>query len=352
MSFYGLAHPTLIGSFPGKDYQWALDLIFQYCPEIPSWPQLPAYPAEGMLVQFSRGLPGFQPENLILDQEAPDFEAQMLAFYEEYLAVKEGAKDIEETRFALREDEARGFFLFCERLKGLTQRPYAVKGQVTGPFTLATGLKTKEGKAVFYDETLRDLVTKIVALKAVFQVKRLKAFGAPVIIFLDEPALAGFGSSSFVGVSREEVVMILREVAQEIRAVGGLVGAHVCANTEWDLLIEAGLELLNFDAFDYLDRFLLYRKPLKDFVQKGGNIAWGIVPTLKPEALRTVRAGELVKRLKEAFECLKEEGLSLNETLNSSLITPSCGMGTLPQDLVPRALSLLREVSEEMNKEA
>ena len=213
MNFCGHAHPTLIGSFPGKDHRWALDLIFQYCPEIPSWPQLPAYPEEGMLVQFSRGLPGFNPETLTLDQEAPDFETQMLAFYEEYLAVKEGGKDLEESIFALKEEEAKGFFLFCKHLSSLKNKPYAVKGQVTGPFTLATGLKTKEGKAVFYDETLRDLVTKTVAMKAAYQVKRLKTFGAPVIIFLDEPALAGFGSSSFVGVSREEVVEILREVA-------------------------------------------------------------------------------------------------------------------------------------------
>ncbi len=344
--FLGLSHPTLIGSFPGKDHEEALSLIFKYCPEIPCWPQLPSYPQEGMLVQFSKGLPGFDPEKLILDPQAPNFETEMLTFYEEYLAVKEGQKDISQSRFALDEKNARGFFLLVERLGSLSLKPRALKGQVTGPFTLATGLKTPEGKAPFYDETLRDLITKTVAMKAAFQVETLKKFGLPTIIFLDEPALAGFGSSSFVGVSREEVISVLKEVAEEVKARGGIVGTHVCANTEWDLLIEAGLDIINFDAFDYLDRFLLYASDLKAFLDEGGNIAWGLVPTLKPEVLKTIEGAKLIERFERAIKALEEKGASRALVLDQALFTPSCGMGTLPLDLVPKALSLLREVAQ------
>ncbi len=339
------ALPTLIGSFPGSDYQKAMDLIFKYTPEIPCWPQLPAFPHEGMLIQFSHGLPGFDPEKLVIDPTSPGFEEEMLAFYEEYMAVKEGGKPLSESLFVIKETEAKGLYLLKENFKS-KENAFAVKGQITGPFTLATGLKTPEGKAAFYDPTLRDIIVKMVAMKAAYQAEFLKELGMPVIIFLDEPALSGFGSSAFVGVSREEILAALSEVALEIKEREGLVGVHVCANTEWDLLIEAGLDVLNFDAFDYLDRFLLFAEDLKNFIAEGKVIAWGIVPTLKPEVLANIEADELVGKLDSSIEELAQKAqLDYQEILRHSLITPSCGMGTLPENLVEKALSLLKETS-------
>jgi len=345
MSFSGKAYPTLIGSFPGKDHHQALSLIFEYTPEIPCWPQLPALPEEGMLVQFSRGLPGFDPQKLMVTPEKPGFEEEQLRFYEEYLEVKEGKRPLSKSLFALTKEATPGLFLLDEKISEISSKPYALKGQITGPFTLATGLKTPDGKALFYDPALRDMATKIVAMKAAFQVNLLKRHGLPVIIFLDEPALAGFGSSSFVGVSKEEVIGVLQEVAGEIEAAGGVPGTHVCANTEWDILIASGLKILNFDAFDYLDRFLLYEKDIVSFLASGGNVAWGIVPTLKAEALRKTRAEDLTERINQALEQLEKQGPPRQDILERSLFTPSCGMGTLEEELVSKALSLLREVS-------
>jgi methionine synthase II (cobalamin-independent) len=259
------------------------------------------------------------------------------------MAVKEGGKPLSESLFAQGREEVPGLFFLLE---ALSSSPRALKGQITGPFTLATGIKTPDGRAVFYDPALRDLVVKLLALRAAWQTEFLANKGYPVIVFLDEPALAGFGSSAFVGVSREEVQLVLEEVAQEIRARGGIPGTHVCANTEWDLLISSGFEILNFDAFDYLDRFLLYEKEIATFLSSGANVAWGIVPTLKAEALEEARAEILCEKLKGGFERLEKQGLSAGKILTASLFTPSCGMGTLREDLVPKALSLLRKVHE------
>ena len=341
---------TLIGSFPGREHKEAVNLILERCPEVPCWPQLPSLPQEGMLIQFSRGLPGFNPEHLSLDPAHPSFEAEMLAFYEEYLAVKEGQKSLQESLFAQKAEEVPGLFALYQALQN--KKPKAVKGQITGPFTLATGLKTPSGQAAFYDETLRDMIVKLVALRAAWQVEFLKTLGLPVIIFLDEPALAGFGSSALVGVSREEVQALLAEVAEEIRAHGGIPGVHVCANTEWDLLVQAGLSVINFDAFDYLDRFLLYAQAMKGFLAQGGLIAWGIVPTLKPEALVAAQPKELSQRVHQALEKLAQAtDLPLSEIARNSLVTPSCGMGTLDKPLALKALELLSQVSQSLKED-
>jgi len=360
--FQANLYPTLIGSFPGKDHLKAVKAVLNHCKEVPCWPQLPAYPQEEMLRQFSRGLPGLDTERLILDPSSAGFEEEMLSFYEDYMALTEGAKDWPETRFVMTREEAPGLFLLLEEieeqalkpqaLKPQALKPQALKGQVTGPFTLGVGLKTPDGKAVFYDVQARDLVTKLVALKAAWQTDFLKAQGVPVLMFFDEPALAGFGSSAYVGVSEEDVVQVLSEVSETIKAKGAVPGTHVCANTEWRLLVKSGVSVISFDAFDYLDRFLLFYGDLREFLRNGGIIAWGIVPTLKPEALEQMSAKELGTRLKEAMTTLAQKtGVDLAQIASQSLITPSCGMGTLNEELAEHALKLNRQVADGLREE-
>ncbi|QJA05317.1 hypothetical protein FVE67_00290 [Thermosulfurimonas marina] len=334
----------LIGSFPHRDHREATDLILKYTPEIPCWPQLPAR-GEGMLVQFSRGLPGFDPEGLRVDPEAPNFEEEKLRFYEEYLAVTEAGRPLSETRFALSPEETPGLYVLLEEARG--GNFLAVKGQITGPFTLATGLKFSDGRALFYDPEMRDMVGRLVALKARFQIETLKALSPRVILFLDEPALSGFGSSAFVGVSREEVLASLAEVIREIHRAGGLAGVHVCGNTDWSLLLESPFEIINFDAYDFSEKFISYAQELKEFFIRGGWVAWGLVPTLRKEALEKETVEGLFQKFRSLIQGLAEKtGLAEELLLQRSLLTPSCGMGTLSLSLTLKALELLKGLSE------
>ena len=69
-----------------------------------------------------------------------------------------------------------------------------------------------EGREVLHDDTFREVVAVHVAQKSRWQVRRLSQSGCPVIIFFDEPALAGFGSSEFISISKEAIVDNLEEV--------------------------------------------------------------------------------------------------------------------------------------------
>lgn len=342
----GMSHPTLVGSMPHKDPEKAIELILQAVPTIPAWPQLAAFRAEQMMVQYLEGLPGVdcRSDRILVGLHEPQFDDEVLRFYEEYLEVEAGTRELESSRFAMGPDSGRTFYRFLEVLSTRAQECFAVKGQVVGPFTLLAGLKDEGDRLALYDEKMQDVVAKHLAMKARWQVRQLKRLDCPVILFLDEPALAGFGSSAFISVSRELVDGVLREVIDAVHMEGGLAGIHVCANTEWMIAFQSGVDIINFDAYSYFDRFSLYGEALAQFVGKGGNIAWGLVPTGDHDRIREETAGHLVDQWLENVKTITTPSMTVDRLLRQSLFTPSCGCGSLPEALAERVLHLTREV--------
>lgn len=345
--------PALIGSLPVADHSEATDLVFRYAPDIPLWVQLPCHKEEGMIFQFLSGMPGLAggPEDYFIDGDAENFEAENLAFYEEYMAVAEGQTDLNASRFVLKPDTAKGFFTFLEYTERLPSPPTAIKAQITGPFTTATGVKDNAGRAIFYNEQLRDAAVKLLAMKAAWQVRQLKKFNRPVILFFDEPALAGFGSSEFISISSDEVAKCYEEVIQAVHAEGGLAGIHVCANSDWTLILDSEADIVSFDAYAYFDTFILYPEQIKNFLNAGKIIAWGIVPTLEPADIDKESADSLTAQWKEKAAQIEALGVDGTALRRQSLITPACGTGSLDLDHALKVLTLTRDVSKKLREE-
>jgi len=339
--------PTLIGSMPVANHPEAHRLVMDHTPEIPPWVQLPAFQQEGMVPQFLPGLPGLTHagERTFVDTDNADFETDLLAFYEAYLACMDTPATLDESVFALTDETAAGFSILCNGLAAASADLYAVKGQVTGPITFATGIKDQHDQAIFYHDQLRDVAVKLLALKARWQTRVLAGFGKPVIIFLDEPALAGFGSSEFISITREEVVACLEEITEAIHAEGGLAGVHVCANTDWSMLLESSLDIINFDAYAYFDRFILYPDQLKNFLDAGGILAWGIVPTLHGEDIEKESAASLLAKWESQLEQVVNLGVPPEKVRAQTLITPSCGVGSQSRDNALKVLEMTRDLS-------
>jgi hypothetical protein len=344
--------PALIGSFPLHDHVEGVKLVFKYTPEIPLWIQLPAYKEEGMIAQFQTGFPGLvsKADKCFVDTAEPAFDNDILEFYEDYMAVSEGELSIEDSRFAMKADTARGFFSFIEHLRSHPDPPYAIKGQITGPITFGLGLTDQNGKAIFYDEQLRDVAIKLLAQKARWQAKRLLSFGSPIIIFFDEPAFAGFGSSAMISVSRDEVTTCFDEVIDAVHDEGGLAGIHVCANADWSLILESDADIISFDAYSYFDKLMLYSDRMRQFLGDGGILAWGIVPTLNNDDIENESVDSLVERWETQSTAIEALGFDKAAILAQTLITPACGTGSLPLDLANKVLVLTRQVSDTLRK--
>ena len=344
--------PVLIGSLPLADHNEACQLVLDYTPQIPLWIQLPVHKEEAMVAQFMPGLPGIctTTDRVCIDTDQNDFDRDIIKFYEDYMAVTEGRTDLFESTFSLGEDTAKGFFVFLEGLKHLSEPPVAVKGQITGPFTFCTGISDQNKKAIIYDEQLKDAAVKLLALKSRWQARRLSQLGHPVIIFIDEPALAGFGSSEFISISPDAIARSLEEVIAAVHAEGALAGVHVCANTDWSLILDSSADIVSFDAYSYFDRFILYADKIKGFLDAGKIIAWGMVPTLKADELEKETTASLVSQWEDKAVQVEKLGFTPDQLISQSLITPSCGAGSLSTELAIKVLKLTQEVSAQIRQ--
>jgi len=330
--------PTAVGSMPHTDPQAACAQVINHLKEIPCWPQLPKRSfKENMYAQYSQGFPGITvTDDKVYVDRTKDIDGPLEKLYAAYLE-----NDVD--KYPVSADYAAGLHAFLG-LKDLS--PMAVKGQLTGPVTWGLSVTDNEGKAVIYDDALGDAISKFLRLKAAWQEKELKKISPSTIIFVDEPYMASFGSVSVL-LSAERVKSLLEEV---FAGISGLKGVHCCGNTDWSVLLGTSLDILNFDAYNYAQSLSLYPREVKGLLDRGGAIAWGIVPNDEP-SLAKETASSLKDRLEEAMSPFTGNGVSFKQLLQQSLLTPSCGLASLlTPDAAARALELLSELSATMRK--
>jgi protein involved in ribonucleotide reduction len=209
--------------------------------------------------------------------------------------------------------------------------------------TFAAAIRDREGRNLFSYPDFSEAFVKALAIRSLWQVRELGRSGKKPILFLDEPYLAGYGSA-FTPVLRHEVVAMIKEVVDYVRERSeAIIGVHCCGNTDWSMIFEAGPDIVSFDAFSYLDYFFLYPAELRRFIETGGAIAWGIVPTFGFTGRETL--DDLSSRLQEGLAKLRTLGLDPDRLARQSLLTPACGMGTMEPAASERVLDLLRGLS-------
>ena len=340
MIFKGLA--TGVGSLPLVDAQKAVDLILRYVPSAPFWPQLPKCDMrEGMIAQFAENLPGVKVSAQGVKFFAQDKEKELELFYEKFIA-----QDL--PYFKISPDFARGLHLFYQRILEMDLSSIEfIKCQVTGPFTFCAGINDSDGNSILHDKVLMQAMAKGLTMKALWQIDLFKKFGKKIIMFFDEPYLTCVGSA-YTSLGRSEVIDLFSELNATLKAAGCLTGIHCCGNTDWSMLTDSGIDIINFDAFDFQERFLLYADNLNRFLKKGGVICWGIVPTQGYNASQT--PVELTEKIKSGLDLLVKKGIDRELLLERLMISPACGLGALDAQDAEGILTLLNQTSAFIRK--
>ena len=329
---------THLGSIPHTECVDVCDRLIHML-DIPAWPQMSRRSfRENMYVQFSASLPAIvtdETKQKVYFDTRNDITPALEAFYERYLANDVNA-------FALKPSYAAGFYNMLEAMRRIPGE--WAKGQVTGPISFGLTVTDQDLRASLYNEQLADVIVKNTALIARWQVRQLRSVRPNVILFVDEPYMASFGSA-FINLKRGQVIDMLNEVFDAIHAEGGLAGVHCCANTDWSVLLATKVDILNLDAYGYIENLALFPAEMRAFLDRGGVVAWGIVPNNKE--IYDITPEGIAYRLNAGFTLIHDKAQSRGITIMPeefsmrSLVAPSCGLGPTTTEIADRVFEVL-----------
>lgn len=329
---------THVGSTPHSSVNGLTDRLHSLL-DVPAWPQLSQRSfRESMYVQYSPSLPAIREDSLqekVYFDTNTDLTESLETFYTAVLA-----EDLD--HFALRPDYANGFFAMLDTLRK-TSGEWA-KGQVTGPISFGLTVTDQDLRASLYDEMLADVIVKNVTMNARWQIRQLRSVRKNVILFLDEPYMAAFGSA-FISLDREQVITYLDEAFDAIHSEAGLAGVHCCANTDWSVLLATKVDILNLDAYGFIENLALYPAELREYLDRGGSVCWGILPNNEQIFNETPQG--LADRLRNGIDLISEKAaargvtIKTDEFVTRSLIAPACGLGSTSIEVADRVFEML-----------
>lgn len=323
---------TGIGSLPFEKTEEAIEVIKKF--DIPFWPQLPKISyLENMYIQYSEGLPfaciNEEKKNIHFKLEDPD-DKELESFYEKVLS-----EDLDS--FSISEERAAG-------LHAVLKSPIPskkIKGQIVGPVSFGLTVTDENKKAVFYHDVFKEILVKGLTLKARWMIRELKKVYDEVYMFIDEPYLSQIGSA-FISLDPEEVKTFLKEMLDEINkeAVSGI---HCCGETDWGMLLDLPFKILSFDAFNY--SLLPFAEKIKKFMENGGKVLFGAVPAEK--TIAELDNEKIKSKIDEEIGLLVKAGIDEGLIRQNMMFSPSCGMATIPPDLVGKVLGMLDYLKSE-----
>ena len=315
---------TGIGSLPHDDARTAVEFVLDRQPRLPAAPSLPRRsPVEGMIPQAAWGIAGvvvLQDGSLLVDEAAID-------------------PDLPFTASGIDGEPFVGLRTFLDAVAG---RVAPFKIQVTGPVTLGLAL---HAVGVRPDRAF-SLASRAVEARVgdVLAAARRAAPGATPVVFLDEPGLTAALEPGFPWPVDDTLDLVSSALAAvEDHAIAGL---HCCGRADWQAVLQAGPQILSLPvgagAADHMGA-------LAGYLERGGWIAWGVVPTDRPLG---DSVDMLWRRLMAEWDVLVDGGCDPLRLLEQAIVTPACGLAGLDPVQADRVLELTDHLAQRIESKA
>lgn len=306
-----------VGSLPHRDVEAGAEFSFDAF-DILTLPSLPRRcPAEAPIAQALVGAPGVtlgQYGTVAIDVSRLDPAAEVRT-------------DFGSDRFA--------GFRSCLDLAVRRGHTGPVKWQFVGPISVGVALRRGGAPAdVAFSMASRVVQSHLRSLGA--QISGALP-GASQLVVIDEPFLDDVMAHDFP-IAPDEAIDLLSSAMASVET-SATVGVHVCGDIDVATLMASGPKLLSVPARASLVPYAGY---LARFLDSGGAIAWGAVPTEGPIG---GAAGRTAGRLEALWGELIERGCDPMRIRRQSLISPQCGLGGHSTSVAERVCATARAVS-------
>jgi len=328
---------TAMAVMPHRDVGQALEAALSL--DIPFWPQLPRLNYyEDMYVQASEHFPGIV---LNLREQTLSFSLEkFIAELEDALAHFEDPAyfDISPTYSAVYHR-----FLAME----LADRP-AIRGQLEGPISFGLNVLDQDRRPILFNDSVRPFLFEFMARRINVQLQRMKALNANAFMFVDEPGLQFL----FSALSGYDALAAKKDMDEFFAMVDRPRGVHLCGNPDWDFLLNLDIDVLSLDVFTNGEIFSNYAGGIKRFLENGGRLVWGMVPT-NFEPFGQENIDSLENRLAMLWQVLTRKGIDRDLMLSRSLLSPAtcCLVNPDGAQTVNRAFGRVRELSVRLREQ-
>ena len=331
MTIPGNLLTTAMAVMPHRDVDRALQVALSM--DVPFWPQLPLYSYhEDMYVQASEHFPG-----ILLDLEKRTLRFSMEKFTAE---LEDTLAHFEEPEYF---DVSQTYSVVYNRFLALdlSDRP-AIRGQLEGPISFGFNVLDQDDRPILFDDTVRPFMLEFMAKRVNIQLERLTKRNPNAFMFIDEPGLQFLFSamSGYSDLAAKGDMEVFFSMIQRPR------GVHLCGNPDWDFLLGLDLDLLSLDVYSNGEVFASYAESIKKFLERGGFLVWGIVPT-NFEPFEAEDLDSLEKRLDEIWDILGKRGIDLEFLLSRSLLSPAtcCLVNPDGEKTVEEAFKVIKDLS-------
>jgi hypothetical protein len=298
---------TAMAVMPHRNLNRAMEVALSL--DVPFWPQLPHLSYyEDMYVQASEHFPG-----IVLDLEKRTLRFSREKFIREFEQTM--AHFDEPDYFDISQIYSSVYHVFLNL--NLSDRP-AIRGQIEGPISFGFNVLDENDRPILFDDTVRPFLLEFLARRVNVQLSRLKKLNRNAFMFVDEPGLQFLfsGLSGYGDVPAKEDMETFFSMIERPR------GVHLCGNPDWDFLLGLDLDVLSFDAYSNGEVFAAYAPAIRKFLDRGGAIVWGIVPT-NYEPFEKEDLASLEDRLADIWGALDKKGIDQRFILSRSMLSPA-----------------------------
>ena len=319
---FPLGAVTSIGSLPHATADDAVRFVLRHVPELPAAPSIPAHqPLEGMLAQVGWGVPG-----VVVGADGS-------------LSVPDPRRLDPAASPADPELSGRPYGTLRTFLRAVAERRDPIKLQLTGPVTFGLALIEAGAPA----DVAFAVAARAVSARASGLVRcaARMAPGAAPVVFLDEPGLVG-GLRPDVPLSPDATIDLVSGVLAAIEP-DAVTGIHCCGPADWRVVLQAGPQVLSLPV----DAGIASSAgALATFLERGGTVAWGAVPTGGPLGEQPAR---LWRHLSDQWCELVQAGCDPVLLRRQALITPVCGLALHDEVVAEHAFTLSRRIAERLH---
>lgn len=221
---------------------------------------------------------------------------------------------------------------------------------ILGPFTVSQILMNAAEEQMLTDKSFRKMFIQGVCAKALWAIDQIHSINPSTvpIIMLEEPMFGKLGNLKRENedVTVELVTSMFSRVFEKLHEHGAIVGVHCLEKCDWKIPINAGVDIISYDAYNNPNNLCIMTESVIDFIERGGKINWGIVPVNSESMVKSLNIDYLTKRLFATMQGLVVAGVPEEYVYNSALVSIQGDVDKLPVIFAEKAIIFATQLAK------